>query len=99
MPITAKAARRSKASLANCLLNSNRDRKGSFEPQIISKHQTRWTGFDDKIISLYSRGMTVREIQAHLTDMFGTEVSPTLISSSTDAVLDDVKQWQLARKG
>lgn len=46
-----------------------RDREGSFEPQLIPKHQTRWTGFDDKIISLYSRGMTVREIQAHLTDM------------------------------
>lgn len=71
-----------------------RDREGSFEPQLIQKHQTRWTGFDDKIISLYSRGMTVREIQAHLTDMYGTEVSPTLISSVTDAVVDDVKQWQ-----
>ncbi len=52
-----------------------RDREGSFEPQLIPKHQTRWTGFDDKIISLYSRGMTVREIQAHLTDMYGTDVS------------------------
>jgi len=71
-----------------------RDREGSFEPQLIPKHQTRWTGFDDKIISLYARGMTVREIQAHLTDMYGTEVSPTLISSVTDAVVDDVKQWQ-----
>lgn len=71
-----------------------RDREGSFEPQLIPKHQTRWTGFDDKIISLYSRGMTVREIQAHLTDMYGAEVSPTLISSVTDAVVDDVKQWQ-----
>ena len=71
-----------------------RDREGSFEPRLIPKHQTRWTGFDDKIISLYSRGMTVREIQAHLTDMYGTEVSPTLISSVTDAVVDDVKQWQ-----
>ena len=71
-----------------------RDREGSFEPQLIPKHQTRWTGFDDKIISLYSRGMTVREIQAHLTDMYSTEVTPTLISSVTDAVVDDVKQWQ-----
>jgi putative transposase len=59
-----------------------RDREGSFEPQLIPKHQTRWTGFDDKIISLYSRGMTVREIQSHLSDMYGTEVSPTLISSA-----------------
>lgn len=71
-----------------------RDRDSSFEPQLISKHQTRWTGFDDKIISLYSRGMTVREIQAHLTEMYGTEISPTLISSVTDAVIDEVKQWQ-----
>jgi putative transposase len=72
-----------------------RDRAGSFEHQIIPKYQTRWTGFDDKIISLYSRGMTVREIQSHLIDMQGTEVSPTLISSVTDAVVEDVKQWQL----
>jgi putative transposase len=71
-----------------------RDRDGSFAPQLVTKHQTRWTGFDDKILSLYSRGMTVREIQAHLTDMYGTDVSPSLISSVTDAVMDDVKQWQ-----
>ena len=71
-----------------------RDRHGSFEPQLIPKHQTRWTGFDDKILSLYARGMSVREIQGHLEDMYGTEVSPTLISSVTDAVLDEVKTWQ-----
>jgi len=71
-----------------------RDREGSFEPQIISKHQTRWAGFDDKIISLYARGLTVREIQQHLTEMYGTEVSPTLISTVTDGVMDEVKQWQ-----
>ena len=71
-----------------------RDRHGSFEPQLIPKHQTRWTGFDDKILSLYARGMTVREIQAHLEEMYGTEVSPTLISSVTDAVNDEVKAWQ-----
>ena len=67
-----------------------RDRAGTFEPQIITKHQTRWSGFDDKILSLYARGMTVREIQSHLQEMYGAEVSPTLISSVTDAVLDDV---------
>ena len=71
-----------------------RDREGSFEPLIISKHQTRWSGFDDKILSLYARGMTVREIQQHLTEMYGTEVSPTLISTVTDGVMDEVKQWQ-----
>jgi len=71
-----------------------RDRHGSFEPQLIPKHQTRWAGFDDKILSLYARGMTVREIQAHLEEMYGTEVSPSLISSVTDAVSDEVKAWQ-----
>jgi len=71
-----------------------RDRHGTFEPQLIPKHQTRWTGFDDKILSLYARGMTVREIQSHLEEMYGAEVSPTLISSVTDAVVEDVKQWQ-----
>jgi len=71
-----------------------RDRQGSFEPQLIGKHQTRWTGFDDKIISLYARGLSVREIQGHLEEMYSTEVSPSLISSVTDAVSDEVKLWQ-----
>ncbi|MGB9428470.1 MAG: IS256 family transposase [Gammaproteobacteria bacterium] len=71
-----------------------RDRQGTFEPQLIPKHQTRWTGFDDKILSLYARGMTVREIQGHLEEMYGTEVSPALISSVTDAVIEEVKAWQ-----
>ncbi|TXH44948.1 MAG: IS256 family transposase [Burkholderiaceae bacterium] len=71
-----------------------RDRDGSCEPQLIPKHQTRWAGFDDKILSLYARGMTVREIQAPLEEIYGTEVSPSLISSVTDAVADEVKAWQ-----
>ena len=71
-----------------------RDRHGSFEPQIIPKHQTRWDGFDEKILSLYARGMTVREIQSHLEEMYGAEVSPTLISSVTEAVMEDAKAWQ-----
>jgi len=71
-----------------------RDRHGRFEPQIIAKHQSRWTGFDGKIISLYARGLTVREIQSHLEELYGTEVSPSLISSVTDAVADEVKAWQ-----
>jgi len=71
-----------------------RDRHGTFEPQLIPKHQTRWNGFDDDILSLYARGMTVREIQSHLEEMYGTEVSPTLISSVTDAIIDEVKAWQ-----
>jgi len=75
-------------------LDLPRDRQGRFEPQLIPKHQTRWTGFDDKIVSLYARGLTVREIQSHLEEMYGTEVSPSLISSVTDAVADEVKAWQ-----
>ena len=71
-----------------------RDRQGTFKPQLIPKHQTRWTGFDDKILSLYARGMTVREILSHLEEMYGTEVSPSLISSVTDAVIEEVKAWQ-----
>jgi putative transposase len=71
-----------------------RDRHGTFEPLLIPKHQTRWTGFDDKVISLYARGMTVRDIQSHLEEMYGTEISPSLISSITDAVADEVKAWQ-----
>lgn len=71
-----------------------RDRHGTFEPQLIPKHQTRWAGFDEKILSLYARGMTVREIQSHLEEIYGTEVSPSLISSVTDAVAEEVKAWQ-----
>lgn len=69
----------------------SRDRHGSFEPQLVPKHQTRWAGFDDKILSLYARGMKVREIQAHLEEMYGAEVSPSLISTVTDAVVEDIK--------
>lgn len=71
-----------------------RDRDGSFEPQLVEKHQTHWPGFDDQIISLYARGMSVREIQGHLKDLYHTEVSPALISAVTDAVADEVRQWQ-----
>jgi len=75
-------------------LDIPRDRQGAFEPQLVAKHQTRWSGFDDKIISLYARGLSVREIQGHLEEMYGTEVSPSLISAVTDAVSEDVKIWQ-----
>jgi putative transposase len=71
-----------------------RDRAGSFEPQLIAKWQTRSDGFDAKILSLYGRGMTVREIQGHLAELYGTEVSPDLISRVTDAVLEEVREWQ-----
>lgn len=72
-----------------------RDRVGSFEPQLIAKGQTRFDGFDEKIISLYARGMSVREIQGHLAELYGAEVSPDLISKVTDAVLDEVREWQM----
>jgi putative transposase len=71
-----------------------RDRNGDFSPQIIPKHQTRFDGFDKKIISLYSRGMTVRDIQEQLQDLYGVEVSATLISNVTNEVIDEVKTWQ-----
>ena len=71
-----------------------RDRAGSFEPQLIPKGRTRFDGFDEKILSLYARGMTVREIQGHLAELYGVEVSPDLISRVTDAVLDEVREWQ-----
>jgi putative transposase len=71
-----------------------RDRAGSFEPQLIAKGQTHFDGFDEKILSLYARGMTVREIQGHLLELYGTDVSPDLISRVTDAVLDEVRTWQ-----
>ena len=70
-----------------------RDRNGSFEPQLIKKNQTRFDGFDEKIISLYARGMTTREIQGHLEEIYGTEVSPALVSSATEAVLAEVRAW------
>jgi putative transposase len=71
-----------------------RDRAGTFEPRLVPKGVTRLEGFDDKIVSLYARGLSVREIQAHLKEMYGTEVSPDLISRVTDAVLDEVREWQ-----
>ncbi len=71
-----------------------RDRNGSFEPLLIPKHERRFTGFDDKIVAMYARGMTVREIQGFLSEQYGTEVSPEFISSVTDAVMAEVSAWQ-----
>jgi transposase-like protein len=71
-----------------------RDRKGEFEPLIVPKGQSRFNGFDDKILSLYSRGMTTRDIQAQLEDLYGVEVSHTLISNVTEAVESERKAWQ-----
>ena len=71
-----------------------RDREGTFEPRLIAKHERRFTGFDDKILALYARGMTVREIQGFLGDMYGVEVSPDLISTITDGIVAEVTAWQ-----
>lgn len=75
-------------------LDIPRDRNGTFDPQLIAKYQRRFPDFDDKIISMYARGMTVREIRGHLQDLYGIDVSPDLISTVTAAVLDEVKEWQ-----
>ena len=71
-----------------------RDRNNEFEPQLIAKGQTRFDGFDERVLSLYARGLSVREIQAHLAEIYGTQVSPDLISTVTDAVLGEVRAWQ-----
>ena len=75
-------------------LNTPRDREGSFEPQLVKKHQIRFTSMDDKILSLYAKGMTTREIVATFKEMYGADVSPTLISKVTDAVIEQVIEWQ-----
>jgi putative transposase len=75
-------------------LSIPRDRQSRFEPQLIAKYQRRFPGFDQKIIALYARGMSTRDIQAHLRELYGTEISPELVSAVTDAVLEEVSQWQ-----
>jgi len=75
-------------------LDIPRDRRGTFEPQLIARYQRRFPGFDDKIISMYARGMSVRDIQGHLRELYGIEASPQLISTVTDAVLEEVGRWQ-----
>jgi putative transposase len=75
-------------------IETPRDRKGSFEPQIVRKGQRRFEGFDDKILALYSRGLSTRDIEAHLAEIYGVKVGRDLISRITDAVMDDVREWQ-----
>ena len=76
------------------MLSVPRDRAGSFDPKLIAKYQRRFPDFDDKIISMYARGLSVREIRGHLEEIYGIEVSPDLISAVTDAVLEEVAEWQ-----
>jgi putative transposase len=89
-----KSRKKLKGEFGEIEVETPRDRDGSFEPKILAKHQTRFSGFDDKILSMYARGMSTRDIQAHLEEIYGVEVSPTLISNVTDAVVEEVKAWQ-----
>jgi putative transposase len=83
-----------KGEFGNLEIAVPRDRNSTFEPVIVPKGETRFTGFDDKIISMYARGMTTRDIQAHLQEMYGVEVSPTLVSQVTDAITEEITLWQ-----
>ncbi len=89
-----KTSKRVIGADGNMEIDVPRDRNGDFEPQLIRKRQVRLQGFDEKVLSLYARGMTTREIQGHLEEIYDVEVSPALISKVTDAVLDEVKTWQ-----
>src|SRR5690349_7747416 len=71
-----------------------RDRNGTFDPKVVPKHKRRVEGFDDKVLALYARGMSTRDIQGHLAELYGTEVSADLISRVTDAVVDELRLWQ-----
>jgi transposase-like protein len=86
--------KRVKTASAEVEIEVPRDREGSFEPLLVRKGQRRLAGFDDKVIALYARGLTTREIQGHLKELYGVDVSPSLISAVTDAVLEDVIAWQ-----
>jgi putative transposase len=89
-----KSRKKLKGDFGEIEVETPRDRNGTFEPKIVAKNQTRWAGFDDKILSMYARGMSTREIQAHVQEMYGVDVSPTLVSSVTEAVQDEVRAWQ-----
>lgn len=83
-----------KGEFGNLDVSVPRDRNATFDPVILPKGESRFTGFDDKIISMYARGMTTRDIQGHLEEIYGVEVSPTLISQVTEAVTEEIKLWQ-----
>lgn len=89
-----KSGKRVKTGSGEFDIETPRDRNGDFEPQLIKKGQTRFEGFDGKILSMYARGMTTRDIQGHLLDMYGVEVSAEFISTVTDSVMEEVTAWQ-----
>jgi putative transposase len=89
-----KTTKTLKSERGNISIDIPRDRDGSFDPKLIRTYQTRWPDFDEKIISMYGRGMSVREIQGHIEDLYGVEVSADLVSQITDSVLDEVRAWQ-----
>jgi len=89
-----KTGKRVKTDSAEMGIEVPRDREGTFDPQMVAKGQRRLPGFDEKVIALYARGMTTREIQGHLKELYQVDVSPTLISAVTDAVMEDVRAWQ-----
>lgn len=89
-----KSKKTIKGEFGNMEIAVPRDRNSTFEPVIIPKGETRFTGFDDKIISMYARGMTTRDIQGHLKELYGVEVSPTLVSQVTDAITEEITLWQ-----
>lgn len=93
-PRNGTSSKRVKTQDGEIELEVPRDRNGTFQPQLVKKRQTRLDGFDDKVLSLYAGRMSTREIQGHLKELYGTEVSPDLISRVTDAVLEDVQSWR-----
>lgn len=89
-----RAQKRVKTGTRDLEIEVPRDREGTFEPQLVPKRRRRLEGFDEKVLALYARGMTTREIQGHLKDLYKVQVSPQLISDVTDAVIEDVEAWQ-----
>src|SRR4030042_2069267 len=89
-----KSSKTLKSDHGELSISVPRDRNGEFDPQIVKKGQRRFTGFADKILSMYARGMTTRDIQGHLEEIYGVEVSPELISTVTDGIISEVKEWQ-----
>lgn len=89
-----KREKRLRSDQGHMVVEVPRDQDGTFEPALIPKHSREFRGFDDKIVAMYARGMTVRDIQAHLADIYGVTVSPDLVSRVTDEVVDELRAWQ-----